>query len=376
MFDFLFNRNSCPIGLDIGHTTIKMIQLSRQGESWRVDAAEQANLDPQLEAGSDPWRSAAVESLVQMLQHSRFHGRHVVSCLPGDVLKIKSLRLDNAEAAQIDTLLVSEVAPRLGLDAHTDEIRYSIAGNVFQGEEIKNEVIFFGIRRHQLAAHIDMIERAGLEPVAIETVPGALFRSFQATLRRREDKDVVSVYVDLGAKFTTVIIGRGQSVAFVKQIPLAGRQFNEQVASRLGITLEEAMRLRNRLHEDQTDDIDSETARAVRDAMSPTVEELAHEISLCFKYYAVTFRGRRPSEAVFAGGEAYEPSLMDALKRHLGVTIRIAEPLRGFDLSRAGFDRRHNPQLCEWTIAVGLALKGFDQVGDLIEQPQLSGADR
>ena len=104
--------------------------------------------------------------------------------------------------------------------------------------------------------------------------------------------------------------------------------------------------------------------------MSSSIEDLAHEISLCFKYYSVTFRGQRPDEAVFAGGEAYESALMDALKRHLGMDIIIAEPLRGFDLSGANFNRRPNPQMCEWAIAVGLAMKGIRQ--ERKENKQLS----
>lgn len=363
MFEFLLNQNTRPIGLDIGHTMIKMIQLARAGENWRVDAAEEAELNPQLEPGSQSWRSDVIEAIRRLHQQGGFVGRQAVTCLPGDVLKIKSLRLDTTDADQVDQFIAADVAPRFGLNAEQDEIRYMIAGNAYQGEEIKNEVIFFGIDRAELTSHIGLIEQAGLEPMAIDTVPGALFRSFQATLRRREDKEVVSVFVDLGAKYTTVIIGRGQEVAFIKQIPLAGRQFNEQVASRLNLSLEEAMKLRIRLLSPAGQDIDVRTAEAVRDAMSTSVEELAHEIALCFKYYAVTFRGRRPSEAVFAGGEAYESSLMEALKRHLGVEIRIAEPLRGFDLTRANFDRRCHPQLCEWTIVVGLALKGFEQIG-------------
>ena len=279
MFERLFNQNVRPIGLDIGHTTIKMIQLSHHGESCRVDAAAEADLDPQLEPGSDAWRQAVIETLRQCVQRGGFHGCQVVSCLPGDVLKIKSLRLDTADPEQIEQLIFTEVAPRFGLDAGLDEIRYSVAGSVYQGEEIKNEVIFFGIDRTQLAAHIDLLEQAALEPIALETVPGALFRSFQATLRRREDKEVVSVFVELGAKYTTVIIGRGQEIAFIKQIPLAGRQFNEQVASRLGIAFGDAIKLRSRLHGADAEGIDPETARAVRDAMSASVEELAHEIS-------------------------------------------------------------------------------------------------
>ena len=35
-------------------------------------------------------------------------------------------------------------------------------------------------------------------------------------------------------QFTTVIIGRGQEIAFVKQIPIAGDQLNQQVPTGLG----------------------------------------------------------------------------------------------------------------------------------------------
>jgi hypothetical protein len=31
-------------------------------------------------------------------------------------------------------------------------------------------------------------------------------------------------------------------------------------------------------------------------------EELAKEISLCFRYYTVTFRGKRVEKAIFTGG--------------------------------------------------------------------------
>jgi type IV pilus assembly protein PilM len=103
-------------------------------------------------------------------------------------------------------------------------------------------------------------------------------------------------------------------------------------------------------------------------AMSQTIENLAREISLCFKYYAVTFRGEKPSEVVFAGGNLYEAALMESLRQQLNMEIRVAEPLRGFDLSRVSFDRRPNPQMCEWAVAVGLALKGWEVTG--LQQPE------
>lgn len=369
MLDFLKQKKLQPIGLDIGHSLIKMIQLSSRDGVIRVEAAEEEMIDRSLEFDSDPWRQQVIELIGKMYKQGGFVGTQVVSCLPSDVLKIKSLRLDAEEASQIESAMAEEVAQRFGMDPDRDEVRYMAAGNVYQGEQIKNELIMFGIRREQLAGHIELLEQANLIPVSIDTVPCALFRSFQATLRRREDRDLVSVFVDLGSRYTTVVIGKGQEIVFVKQIPIAGDQLNEQVSAGLGISLEDAVQLRLRMRDQEEVRIDDETQRAVVDAMTNSIEDLAHEISLCFKYFAVTFRGQRPAEAVFAGGEAYETVLMDALKRHLGVEIRIAEPLRGYDLTRANFNRRSNPQMCEWATAVGLALKGMDtEINQTLQQ--------
>jgi type IV pilus assembly protein PilM len=361
MYKFQLKTKHQPIGLDVGHSLIKMIQLSRTDQAIRVEAAEEESLDRSLEPDSEAWRQQVAELIGTMYRRGGFSGRQVISCLPGDVLKIKSLRLDTNDPEAIQQMMQTEVAERFGLDASCDELRYLVAGNVYQGDDIKNEVIFFGIEKEKLIRHIELMEQAQLVPVSVDTVPFALFRSFQTTLRRREDRDLVSVFADLGNQFTTVIIGRGQEITFIKQIPVGGEQLNRQVAERLGIGLDEAVRLRCRLRDSQGEPVDDRTRQAVLDAMSSSIEDLAHEISLCFKYYTVTFRGQRPAEAVFAGGEAYESALIEALRRHLGMEIKIAEPLRGYDLTRANFNRRRNPQMCEWAIAVGLALKGMDQ---------------
>ena len=61
--------------------------------------------------------------------------------------------------------------------------------------------------------------------------------------------------------------------------------------------------------------------------------ELAREISLCFRYYTVTFRGRHVDRVIFAGGEAYENILLNVLRRQLAVDVEVAQPLRGFDMT-------------------------------------------
>jgi type IV pilus assembly protein PilM len=97
------------------------------------------------------------------------------------------------------------------------------------------------------------------------------------------------------------------------------------------------------------------------DAIGAVAEELAREISLCFRYYTVTFRGKRVERAVIAGGGAYENILLTVLKRQLTVEIEMAQPFRGIDMGNISFDSDRRGLLCEWAVALGIGLKGWNK---------------
>jgi type IV pilus assembly protein PilM len=371
----LKTRGQRPIGLDIGHNSIKMIQLAVNEGHISILAADKVHIDAGINGDGEERRSFVISAIKQMLTEGNFRGRNVVSCLPSDRLKITSLRLAEAETQEIEQVLRKEVGQRFGLDPDKDTINYVLAGNVQQGDEIKNELILFAADDETIKNHIGMLEEAQLRPVAIDTIPCALFRSFERSLRRQEDREHTVVFVDVGSRFTTVVFGRGGEISFVKQIPIGGEKFNREIAAKLGISINEAETLRGKLRMERAGaepyfqgtpaqntanegHLDASTRQVMVDAISAAAEELAREISLCFRYYTVTFRGKRVERAVFAGGEAYEGILLNVLRRQLAVEIEVAQPLRGFDMMNVNFDSDKRGLLCEWAVAVGLSLKG------------------
>ncbi|MCX5632203.1 MAG: pilus assembly protein PilM [Phycisphaerae bacterium] len=363
MLEFLKTKTG-PIGLDIGGNSVKMLQLASDRGKTVVIAADEAHLSPEIWDDRQTARRAITAALKEILARGRFQKREVISCLPSSELIIKSLRLDTFNDEEVEKTIKSGIAERFGLKAETHEIRFISAGNIHQGDEIKNEIILFAIDKQSLKEHIEMLEEAGVTVAAIDTIPCALFRSLQRSLRRTADQEKANVFVDVGSGHTTVVIGKAGEIIFAKQIDIAGEQINRQVASRLGIGFDEAVHLRSKLREaEQTKEIEPAMRQIVVDSMNSVIDELAREISLCFSYYAVTFRGQRPSQVVFAGGEAYEQTLIDALKRHLGVEIEVTEPLRGFDLSKVDFPADKRGMLCEWAVAAGLCLKGMEMAG-------------
>jgi type IV pilus assembly protein PilM len=358
-----------------------MIQLAINGEQLSVFAADEARIDSGVNGDQQARKDYIVSSVKQMISKGNFHGKDVVSCLSCGDLKITSLRLTEAEGEKIEQALRREVIHRFGLDPDKDVMDYIVAGNVRHGDEIKNELILFATNNEVVKSHIEMIEMAGLRPIAIDTIPCALFRSFERSLRRQEDREHAVIFIDVGSCYTTVVFARGGEICFVKQIKIGAGNFNREVATKLGISNSEAEILRTELQAEygpsipkpdsakQTpienkQKIEASTRQVMIDAISKIAEELAHEISLCLRYYTVTFRGKRIERAILTGGGGYEKILLDVMQRQLTVSVEVAQPLRGFGMSneRANLnfygDRRG--LLCEWAVAVGLSLKGLN----------------
>lgn len=387
----LKKRSLRPIGLDIGHGSIRMIQLLIDDGQISVYAADETRIGTDPDGDEQARRHAIISAIKRILAKGNFLGKNVVSCLPSGKLRITSIRLAEADPEAMERSLRKEAAQRFGLDPEKDAMDYLVAGSVRQGDEVKNELILFATDDETIKDHIEMLEDAGLRPVAIDPIPCALFRSFGRSLRRQEDLERTVVFVDVGSRFTTVVFGRGREISLVKQIPIGGERFVQQIATKLGVSTSEAETLREALRgekdpssvesnvsESQVAEgqqaIDASTRDMIADAASSVAEDLAREISLCLRYYTVTFRGARVERAIFAGGGAYEETLIDVLRRQLVVEIEMAEPLRGCDLSsrRGSMNFRSDRRgvLCEWAVAVGLSLKGWNR------KPHVAGAVR
>lgn len=360
----LFNNSIRPIGIDIGHKSVKMIQLVCGKDKVKIAAAEEITLDYSGSSSTD-YYNAVVDAVKKTISKGKFKGRNVISCLSNDQMKIKSLRLDMKDSKDIDNILENEIKNKFGIDRNCHHIDYLSAGSIRQGDDVKNELILFTAHNDAIKEHINILERCGLNPVGIDSVPCALFRCFTRIFRRQEDGDTINVFVDLGSCYTTLVITKGWEIAFIKQIPIGGRDLNKAVADKLDISIDEALLMRAKLQNQDDQMMEPATKQGILDAMTDMVETLTREIMLCFKYFTVTFRGKKPQHAIFAGGEACEQMLIDSLNKNLAVNIEIGRPLRGIEVNGTMFSEERRKTNCQWAVAIGLGLKGVDTIESL-----------
>lgn len=365
MWSAFRSRGGGPIGLDVGAFSLKMLQLERRGAGWAATAALSRVLPDDLPA-EGAQRTAALGRIIRdMLREGRFQGRQVVSCLPATGLQYKNLRLPKMPPDELRSAVQWEATDRLRLGADMS-LQYFDAGEVRQGEDLRQEIILLAAPSRLVQEHLQMLLDGGLTPLAIDAVPSALARAMDPA-READLESPAKLVLDVGSSSTKVLVVRHGRVLFFKLIEVGGRTLDETVAQHLSLPLNDAAEVRRRLqHPHAADEGDpvlfgstrrQSVERAVFEAMRVKIGELAREIGLCLRYYSVTFRGHRPNDGLLIGGEANEPQIAKILTAELGLRVEPARPLDQVDLSATPILAEADRPLSDWAVAVGLAMR-------------------
>jgi len=351
-----------PIGLDIGTGMVRLLQLGGAERDLRVLQAGRFAIPQEVRADPQVRRQVLVEGVATLMRERRFRSREVVIGLSDRQLAVRNIRMPKMPEDELPTAVTWEAQNKFPFDTATAVIQSLRAGEVRQGDKVLDELILFAVPRTEIDEQIRLAADLGLDLVSLDPQVCSIFRTYERFLRRREDEDVICVFVDIGSR-TSVVIARGRQIVFVKTIPLGGDVFNRSVAECLDLSVVEAEALRRRIsrrargdtaHPEEPDRV----RRAVADAIRCQVEELAGEIGLCLRYYGVTFRGARPRSITFTGGEAHDPDLPNLLGDRLGVRVEVGDPFCGVGIEHLGSILDRRGRLSEWSTAFGLSLKG------------------
>jgi type IV pilus assembly protein PilM len=348
MWGFVAKRHHGPIGLDLGSRSVKLVQFN--ADRTQLVAAARKDVPQGKKVSADEYDAALVDALRQARDNPQFRGRDVVVSLGARELFVQNIRVPKLAGDALAKTVLQEAASRLPFTAAEAEVRFVEAEDVRQGEVVKREVVVLACHRPVLERVLAIVEAAGLRPVAVDVEPAALIRCYAHQYRREEDRNLRAAFVHIGATNTALVIARGDEALFIKYIDVGGKHLDEAVAAHLKVNAGEAASLRRHNGDRRADQQDSEVARSVAEAVRPVLERLVQELSLCIRYYSVTFRGQPLARLVLTGGEA-SPTLAQWLQPRLDLSWEVGEPLRSYETQLI------TGRKAQWDVATGLALR-------------------
>lgn len=366
MFGGRFSSSIGVIGIDFGARGAKLLQVREQGGQLKAIGA--ARVDAPGPPASNDSRAVDATALTAQIREAfisgGFRGRGCVVSLPRTDICIQSIRLPKMSDEELHQSATWEAAQRFGFDRTAMEVDFIRTGASLQTGENREEVILIAASHAAINARLQPILAAGLRPIALDTGFAALVRGFSRQARREADRAHIRVIVEVGYSGSTVLILRGDQVAFCKPINIGGEQFNQAVAEHLQMDERAAADLRGARIASGIDGepTDPATDRAVYDAVRPLMGDLVKEVTLCLRYYGVTFRGHPPENIILTGGDGLEPRLGEvmaqACKTPVGFDDSIGTLGDLIGTIRSALNRTPGPA-ASWTVAMGLSLRGL-----------------
>lgn len=321
-----FSSSCGLLGVDCSGAEIRLLQMRFRHGQWGVTHAASMPAAPILDTDD---LTAFTERLRSVRSTGGFTARRAVVVLPREYVLVQSVRLPLMSEQETDEAVRWEASQRFSREPEQLEVDCIRTGAEIKGQDQRQEVLIVASERARALPLLWALVESGLRPIAAETSFTAVARAVSLRLRRASDVDTVRVVVEMGRSGTTVMVLRGDQIAFCKPLTFGGTAFDEAASEHLGVDLDAAREIRlARINAGAGDaagtaSADPETDRVVYESIRPCIGQLAKEITLALRYYGVTFRGNAPSAIILAGPEAGEPHLAEVLERACRLPVMI-----------------------------------------------------
>ncbi|MDH7601018.1 MAG: type IV pilus assembly protein PilM [Armatimonadota bacterium] len=369
-------RTPHRIGLDIGTHSVKGVEVVERGSELIIRAAQVVPILSTSNPNEPPTPDAIVHAVRTMLTTGGFQSNKVILALPPEAVYMKWLHLEASSPTELDE--TARVAAVRGAPFDPDDVVVDYRVLLPRARRGRNVhfVMLVAASASTIDTMLDLADRAGLEPVAVDVGPVAAARSIEDTTRRGSPlwSGQPRAHCIVGARSTTISVIRGDELEFARTVPVGGNDFTARIAERLSIDWEEAEKIKlsrgTRLLENATLVI----ATAEGEVSVPcdnVVGRLAREIQRSLRFFSSQYAEGSYlgiiGSTVLAGGGALLRGLDRALM-YQGVEINsIADPFAGFSVDARPGLQSIGDFAAQFITAVGLAIGSYCDDSSLVE---------
>ncbi|MDG1818893.1 MAG: pilus assembly protein PilM [Porticoccaceae bacterium] len=352
-FDFFSNPSKPMIGLDISSSAVKLVELSRSGDGFKVEAYRVLPLPPNTVVEKNiADLDALSETIESVVKRSGTKLKDTIAAVSGSSVITKEIELP-AGFTELQMEMQIEVEADQYIPYPMEEVAFDfdVIGPVENNPDLV-KVLLAACRQENVEHRRQALEMAGLQPKVIDVEGFAVERAYKLMEDQLDQVgDQVVAIADIGATmFTFTVLVDGKTIYSREQL-FGGKQLTEEIQRRYGLSWEEAGEAKRKggLPEDYESEV-----------LAPFKETLIQHITRSLQFFYSSSHFNYVDQLFLAGGVSALEGLVDEVEQAIGLPTAVANPLADMQLSRsinASAIANDAPALL---LAVGLAMRSFE----------------
>lgn len=354
MLGLFTKKANTLLGIDISSTSVKLLELSRSGSRYRVEAYA---VEPLPANAVVEKNIAELEGVGQALQRvvakAKTGCKSAVVAVSGSAVITKIIEMDaGLSDEELDNQLKIEADQYIPYPLEEVAIDFEVQGPAPRSPG-RAEVLLAACRKENVEIREAALALAGLTAKVVDVEAYALERSYGllAPQLGAAHGELTVAVVDIGATMTTLSVLHNGRTIYTREQLFGGRQLTEEIQRRYGLSQEEAGLAKKQ--GGLPDDYDSEV-------LLPFKEAVVQQVSRSLQFFFAAGQFHDVDCILLAGGTASIPGLDHMIQQKIGTQTLVANPFADMALSskvNAGALASDAPALM---IACGLALRSFD----------------
>lgn len=341
------------LGLDISSTSVKLLELSRHGDSYRVECYAVKALPPNAVVEKNITDIEAVAEVVQFLaKQVKSKVKDAAVAVAGSAVITKVIEMPSGLSDDaMETQIALEADQYIPYPLEEVAIDFEVQGVSERNPEMM-DVLLAACRRENVDLRADVLTTAELLPRVVDVEAYTMERAFSLIIEQLEEQDdqVVAV-IDIGATMTTLsVLSNGRTIYTREQL-FGGKQLTEEIQRRYGLSTEEAGLAKKQ--GGLPDDYEIEVLAPFKDAV-------VQQVTRSLQFFFSSSQYNDVDHIVLAGGVAAMEGLAGIIEEKLGTATTVANPFANMSVSpkvNAVALANDAPSLM---IATGLAMRSFD----------------
>ncbi len=352
-FDFFSSPSKPMIGLDVSSSAVKLVELSRSGNGFKIEAYKvlplPANTVVEKNIADLDALSETIESVVK---RSGTRLKDTVAAVSGSSVITKEIELP-AGLSELQMEMQIEVEADQYIPYPMEEVAFDfdVIGPVENNPELV-KVLLAACRQENVEHRRQALEMAGLQPKVIDVEGFAVERAYKLIEDQLDQVgDQVVAIADIGATMFTFTVLVDCKTIYSREQLFGGKQLTEEIQRRYGLSWEEAGEAKRKggLPEDYESEV-----------LAPFKETLIQHITRSLQFFYSSSHFNYVDQLFLAGGVSALEGLVDEVEQAIGLPTAVANPLANMQLSKsinASAIANDAPALL---LAVGLAMRSFE----------------
>jgi type IV pilus assembly protein PilM len=340
------------VGLDIGSSSIKAVELKKSRNGLEVAHMAMEPLSSDIVVDSMIVDSGSVASAItKIFTESGIKTRAVATSVSGHSVIVKRIPMSAMTDQELAGIIQTEAAQHIPFDISDVSIDYQILSD---NAGPTMDVLLVAVKKDKILNYTNVLSLAGKSPAVVDIDAFALQNCYEYNYQPGPGATVA--LLNLGASVMNINIVKGTTPLFTRDVSVGGHQYTDSLQKELDLSFDDAEALK----------LGKKVGTVSEDAKMPILQQVTEiivlEIQKTFDFFRATATGEHIERIYLAGGSSQVSGLIEGLRQEFSLPVEILNPFQRIEPPLGTGADLVDQNAGQMAVAVGLALRSFDEL--------------